>query len=211
MDTASKFIVIEGLDGSGKTTQLRLLEQYLTDNGRRVVVTREPTESVSGGMLRDALSGETPRTAAEMAALFVLDRIHHNVSPTSGIEHLLAEGYDVICDRYYYSSMAYQGALTDFDWVRRMNVECPEIRRPDLCIFLDLDVDVCLERISANRASTEIYERRDTLTAVRQSYYRVFESLDDNIAVIDTSGSIEQVAAAVRAAVDGLYNIEGRH
>lgn len=201
MDTASKFIVIEGLDGSGKTTQLRLLEEYLVSLGRRVTMTREPTESLSGGMLRDALAGETKRTACEMAAMFVLDRIHHNVSPVSGINRLLADGYDVICDRYYYSSMAYQGALTDFEWVRRMNVECPEIRRPDLCIFLDLDVDVCLSRISANRATTEIYETRDTLTAVRQSYYRVFDALDDDVVIIDTAGSIEQVAGEVRRAV----------
>lgn len=199
------FIVIEGLDGSGKTTQLTLLESYLRERGRRTFLTREPTESVSGGMLRDALSGETRRTAAEMAALFVLDRIHHNQSPASGIEKMLDEGYDVICDRYYYSSMAYQGSMCDFEWVRRMNVDCPEIRRPDLCIFLDLDVDVCIERIGANRALTEIYERRDTLEAVRKSYYRVFDAIDDNVAIIDTAGDIESVAAAIRSAVDPIF------
>ena len=79
----------------------------------------------------------TPRTVAEMAALFTLDRIHHNQSE-NGIERGLANGFDVISDRYYYSSLAYQGSLTDYEWVRRMNCDCPEIRRPDLCIFLDM-------------------------------------------------------------------------
>ena len=203
---SGKFIVIEGLDGSGKTTQLRLLAEYLRGRGRRVFLTREPTESVSGGLLRDALSGETRRTPAEMAALFVLDRIHHNQSPVSGIEKMLADGYDVLCDRYYYSSLAYQGTLTDFEWVRRMNVDCPEIRHPDLCVFLDTDVDVCLGRIGANRATTEIYERRDTLAAVRKNYFHVLNSLDDNVAVIvDNGGDIECVATAIRGVIDPVF------
>lgn len=204
-DVTPKFIVMEGLDGSGKTTQLGRLEAYLGSRGRRVFVTREPTSSVTGGLLRDALSGESRRSDCEMAALFVLDRIYHNQNPICGINKMLADGYDVICDRYYYSSMAYQGSMTDFEWVRRMNIDCPEIRRPDLCIFLDLDPRVCLERISANRTTTEIYETEDTLTAVRQSYYRVFDAVEDRIAVIDTAADIDSVADAVRSAVNSIY------
>ena len=114
-----RFIVFEGIDGAGKTTQIELLEKKLQDEGRRVYRTAEPTESVTGGLLRDALSGNSKRTACEMAALFTLDRIFHNVNPINGIEKMLADGIDVICDRYYYSSMAYQGSETDVDWVRR--------------------------------------------------------------------------------------------
>ena len=101
--------------------------------------------------------------------------------------------------------MAYQGSMTDFEWVRRMNIDCPEIRRPDLCIFLDLDPRVCLERISANRTTTEIYETEDTLTAVRQSYYRVFDAVEDRISVIDTTADIDSVADAVRSAVNSIF------
>ena len=96
-----RFIVFEGIDGAGKTTQIELLAKRLQQEGRRVFRTAEPTESVSGGLLRDALSGISKRTPTELAALFVLDRIFHNTNPVNGIEKMLADGLDVICDRYY--------------------------------------------------------------------------------------------------------------
>ena len=199
-----RFIVFEGIDGAGKTTQIERLAARLRSDGRKVAVTAEPTESVSGGMLRDALGGLQKRTACEMAAMFVLDRIFHNVNP-SGIGALLDSGYDVICDRYYYSSMAYQGSQTDFAWVRDMNLGCPEIRRPDLCIFFDLSPEESLARIGRDRAKTEIYEKKEILETVRRQFLRVFEELDDKVAVIDTTGqSIDEVAEKVAEAVDTL-------
>ena len=96
-----KFIVFEGIDGAGKTTQINRLAERLRAEGRRVLVTAEPTVSVTGGLLRDALGGISSRTAGEMAAMFVLDRIFHNVNPVNGIEKMLTDGIDVICDRYY--------------------------------------------------------------------------------------------------------------
>ena len=190
-----RFIVFEGLDGAGKTTQIELLEKYLIAKGRRVFRTAEPTESVSGGMLRDALAGLSPRTACEMAAMFTLDRIFHNVNPANGIQKMLDAGYDVICDRYYYSSMAYQGSETDAAWVRDMNLACPEIRRPDLCIFLDLTPEESMERISRGRATQEIYENVEKLTAVRAQFYRVIEELkeSENIRVINAYRPIEEI------------------
>ena len=95
-----KFIVIEGLDGSGKTTQLHALAANLRSLGRSVAETAEPTTSTTGGLARDALSGFTPRTGAEIAALFMADRVAHNVNPVNGINKLLAEGRDVLCDRF---------------------------------------------------------------------------------------------------------------
>ena len=190
-----RFIVFEGIDGAGKTTQIDLLEKYLKEKGRRVFRTAEPTESVSGGLLRDALGGVSRRSACEMAALFVLDRVFHNVNPVCGIRKMLDEGFDVICDRYYYSSMAYQGSETDFDWVKRMNVDCPEILRPDACVFLDLSPEVSLERISKGRATREIYETVEKLTAVRERFLNVFEDLkkDEHIYVINAANSVPDV------------------
>ena len=199
-----RFIVFEGIDGAGKTTQIEKLAARLRSEGRKVAVTAEPTASVSGGLLRDALAGIHKRTACEMAALFVLDRIFHNVNP-SGIEAMLAEGYDVICDRYYYSSMAYQGSQTDADWVRDMNLKCPEIRRPDLCVFLDLSPEESMRRIAKDRTSTEIYEKKEILEAVRARFFHVFRELDDRVEIIDTTGlSIDDVAEKVAAAVEDL-------
>ena len=196
-----RFIVFEGIDGAGKTTQIERLAARLRAEGCRVAVTAEPTASVSGGLLRDALGGIQKRTACEMAALFVLDRIFHNVNP-GGIESLLAQGYDVICDRYYYSSMAYQGSQTDAHWVRDMNLGCPEIRRPDLCVFLDLSPEESLRRIARDRTTTEIYEKKDILEAVRARFFEVFRDVDDKVAIIDTTGlSIDEVAEKVAAVV----------
>lgn len=190
-----RFIVFEGLDGAGKTTQIELLANRLRETGRRVYCTAEPTESVSGGLLRDALGGVSKRSAGEMAALFVLDRIFHNVNPVNGIQKMLADGFDVICDRYYYSSMAYQGSETDPEWVRRMNLDCPEILRPDVCVFLDLTPAQSMERINRGRATQEIYENEARLTLVRDQFYRVFEQLkeSDNIRVVNAYRSIEEI------------------
>lgn len=203
-----RFIVLEGIDGSGKTTQIEQLASHLRSLGREVVVTAEPTISVSGGLLRDALGGLQKRTACEMAALFVLDRIFHNVSK-GGIKELLDNGYDVICDRYYYSSLAYQGSETDFDWVMRMNLDCPEIQRPDLCIFLDVDPDVSLGRIASSRASTEIYEKKELLEKFRARFLSVFDMLKDreNIAIVDASQPRERVAELVFEAVETRLGI----
>ena len=197
-----KFIVLEGIDGCGKSTQIERLAENLRALGRKVTVTAEPTASVSGKMLRTALSGAEKRTASEMAALFVLDRIHHNVAE-GGIEELLATGSDVICDRYYYSSLAYQGSETDFEWVRHMNLECPEIRRPDLCVFLDLLPKESLGRIAASRSSVEIYEKEELLEKFRARFLSVFDLLKetDRVAIVDASPSIDEVSEAVFLAV----------
>ncbi len=198
----AKFIVFEGIDGSGKSTQIRALAERLRAEGRRVYVTAEPTESVSGGMLRDALSGITKRSACELASLFVLDRINHNVNPVTGITKLLDADFDVICDRYYYSTLAYQGSETDFEWVRKMNVDCPEIRRPDVCIFLDIDPDVSMSRINkSDRGFTEIYERAEKLREVREKYFYAFERLTDNIKVIDAARDVKTIAEDIFRAV----------
>ena len=191
-----RFIVFEGIDGAGKTTQIERLAERLRAEGRRVAITAEPTGSVTGKMLREALSGRDPRTASEMAALFVLDRINHNVGE-GGIEQMLAEGIDVICDRYYYSSLAYQGSQTDFEWVKAMNLNCPEIRTPDICIFLDLEPKESLARIHARNISTEIYENEEILEAVRSRFLEVFASTGDNVAIIHAADTIDAVAERV--------------
>ncbi len=201
------FIVMEGLDGCGKSTQTALLKAYLTQSGRAVVCTAEPTEEATGKLLRRVLSGEIPCDPATAAALFAADRVRHNLLPETGIQALLQRGVIVLCDRYYYSSMAYQGAQADPDWVRRLNRENPYIRRPDLCLFLEAPVDVCLSRIRAGRKpdDREIFENRRSLEAIRSQFDRVFASLpDDPVIRIDASGDIPSVFDAIRAAVDAV-------
>ena len=200
-----RFIVFEGLDGSGKSTQISLLEKKLKAEGRKVAITAEPTQSVTGGALRDALSGNYERSQAELAAMFLADRIFHNVNKNTGIRAALEKGFDVICDRYYYSSFAYQGMDCGLDWVMKMNLDCPEIMKPDVCIFLDLDAEGSKRRIDTNRAAAEIFEQEETLKAVRSKFFEVFELLEDeNIRIIDASRSIDEIAEDISAVVDAL-------
>ncbi len=199
----AKFIVIEGLDGSGKSTHIKELARRMRAAGRRVHETAEPTASATGGLIRDALSGLTPRSGAEIAALFMADRVAHNSNPVNGIAKMLADGIDVISDRYYYSSLAYQGTVTDPEWVYAINVNCPEIRKPDLCIFLDLSEEACLYRMERGRVSREIYENADSLLATRKRYFAVFRQLEgrDKVCIINADRPKEEVADDIFAEV----------
>lgn len=194
-----KFIVFEGIDGAGKTTQIQLLAKRLREKGIDVDVSAEPTTNESGKALRRALSGQEKKSYCEMAAMFVLDRIGHNAQ----IRELVDAGKTVISDRYYYSSLAYQGKATDYAWVRAMNIDCPEIRRPDVCIYLDLTPEESLKRISNGRESVEIYENLEKLTEVRASFYYAIEDLrkdGEQIFIVDASRSLEEIS-------DEIFNI----
>lgn len=207
MSERGLFIVIEGVDGSGKTTQSELLSAYLRGLGRKVHHTAEPTATGLGGMVRDGLGAEHPRTSDELAAMFLADRVAHNVSQKSGIRRYVEGGTDVVCDRYYYSSIAYQGVDGSLEWVADMNLNCPSIMKPDICIFIDLDPEKCLEHIRAGRSHFEIYEENAAvISETRRRYGIVFDMLDgrDNIVIVDGARSREEVFADIRAAVEKL-------
>ena len=189
-----RFIVFEGIDGAGKTTQAKLLAQKLESLGKSVYLTAEPTDLESGRELRKILGGEKKKTDCELALLFTLDRIAHNIDKEKGINAMLDAGYNVICDRYYYSSLAYQGPVTSYEWVKSLNLNCPDILHPDICIFLDLTPEQSLERISKGREKLEIFEKLATLTRVRECFFGVITDLDDNIAVLDAYRSPEAIA-----------------
>ncbi len=196
------FIVFEGLDGSGKGTQISMLAKRLESEGAKLAVTAEPTQFATGGLVRDALGGLTRRTQSELAGLFLADRIAHCANPASGIGTLLKDGYTVICDRYYYSSFAYQGMDTDLKWVMDSNLNCPDIIKPDVCIFLDVPPEECDRRIAAGRASREIFEQIETIRRIREKYTEVFRLLPEhNIKIVSAIGTPEEIAERVYAAV----------
>ena len=199
-----KFIVFEGLDGTGKTTQIKRLARYLEDRGEKVFVTAEPTEFPSGRLIRRVLSGEVPSTPWSTAALFLADRIRHCADPEDGIAKHLAAGETVITDRYYFSTFAYQGHETDLDWTMEMHYRCPELLRPDLVLFLTMSPEKCMERIIAGRPAEaiEIYENTAALTKISAQFDRVFDLLRDRerIVYIDADGTRDEVTARVLAA-----------
>ena len=202
-----RFIVFEGIDGSGKTTQAQLLAAFLRKEGLEVVLTAEPTDLPSGKELRLALSGKQKKSECEMAALFVLDRIAHNNDAKNGLRALVENGAYVICDRYYYSTLAYQGMSTDYAWVRSMNLSCPDIMKPDLCIYLDLTPKQSLERIRRGRESTEIYETEEILTRVRDTFMNVIDDLKttDNIAIVNAYRPADEIAVEICGLVKRIF------
>ncbi len=152
------------------------------------------------------LSGEVPSTPWALSALFLADRIIHNTDKDTGIEKMLADGKTVISDRYYYSTFAYQGHETDLSYVMDMHFSCPEIRRPDLVLFLTMPAEKCIERIKANRPdqAIEIYENTESLTRISRQFDTVFEKLGDKekIVYIDADGTIEEVSERLFRAYD---------
>ena len=203
-----KFIVFEGIDGAGKSTQVALLKEKLEAMGRKVALTAEPTDLESGRALRAALSGKVKKTECEMAAMFVLDRIAHNTDSENGICAITDKGFDLISDRYYYSTLAYQGQTTSYAWVKAMNTLCPEIKRPDLCIYLDLLPEQSLARIKGRGEAVEIYENEERLTGVRNAFLSVIDDLraeGEKIFVVNADRSPEEISREIFDIVKTIF------
>ncbi len=201
----NRFIVVEGLDGSGKSTQIKMLKEYLESKGEKVYMTAEPSEGRIGKTLREMLSEDIPTDMYFQAGMFLADRIDHCTNPENGIKKMLEEGYTVISDRYYYSTFAYQGTKSDMDYIMKINLDCPAILRPDVCIFLDLNPEICKGRIDTNRGKTEMYEKNiEVMKSIRKNFLDVLDSLKDreNIKIINAEGSIEDIQKAIREAVE---------
>jgi dTMP kinase len=202
-----RFIVIEGLDGAGTTTQAGLLGDRLA-NSRSVYVTYEPTDGPAGLQIRMVLEHRLRMDPAALAALFAADRMDHlyHRDGGGGIVPRLLGGTDVISDRYYLSSLVYQGMDVDWDWIWQIHARCI---RPDRTIFVDVPVDVCLSRIAAGRGGRpDLYERRETLARVREGYLRNIDRLrqeGEAIAVVDGDAPLEEVRAAIWVEVAGLF------
>src|SRR5471030_3248312 len=147
------FIAFEGIDGSGKSTQVKLLKEKLEATGLKVYVTCEPTDSPMGKMIREIFSHKIEADHRTIAALFVADRLDHLLNKTNGILKKLEEGYTVITDRYYFSSYAYQSPYMDLNWVIQANSLSADLLRPDLNIYIDISPELSIERLNKGRSS----------------------------------------------------------
>ncbi len=194
-----RFIVLEGIDGSGTTTQAHALVTAIEASGGRAIYTREPSDGPVGAYIRTILRGEQAHTAGEhtLAALFAADRLDHwdrEIDPT------LAGGADVICDRYVLSSMAYQGVMTgDESWVRDLNAQA---RPADLTVLLELPPDEAGRRRASRGEAEERYEPDDTQQAVAAAYGRLARTL--GAVVIDGSRPAQVVTADLLDALEEM-------
>jgi dTMP kinase len=191
------FIIFEGIDGSGLTTQSRNLSTHLEEKGNKVFLTKEPTNNLIGRIIRDILKGAYKIDQETLALLFTADRSMHMDS----IKRELKDSF-VICDRYYFSNFAYQMLQIDLDYLIQIN---SRFLKPDLTIFLDVPAKVCKKRIDENREHIEIFEHQETLEKIRENYLKIIESFKKkgfNIVKIDGNRSIEETHAAVAACVE---------
>jgi dTMP kinase len=176
--------VLEGLDGAGTTTQMRLLVERLARQGTPHAATWEPTDGEVGRLLRSILALETPAHPRTIALLYAADRNEHVKSPHTGIEARTKNGELVICDRYLFSSIAYQSIDCGTDFVLGINAGFP---LPQCLIFLDTPVEVCQERLS-HRGKPELFDGLGFQSRVREGYMQTLERYRDsgmNIARVD--------------------------
>jgi dTMP kinase len=194
-----RFVVFEGIDGSGKTTQSQLLYKRLASTNTPVFATCEPTDGPVGRLLRRMLSGDLPADQRTIASLFAADRTAHLTDPETGIRQVVDNGTTVVCDRYYFSSYAYHSQYMDMEWVIQANRLNAEILKPDITLFIDVDPEICLKRLQTSRKHLEIYERLDIMKQVRANYLAAFHRLEaqERVAVIDGNDSVENIAEAV--------------
>jgi dTMP kinase len=189
------FIAFEGIDGSGKSTQVKLLADKLTEKGHKVYTTHEPTAGPIGKMIRDIFNHRMEGDQRTIAALFVADRLEHLLNKTDGILQRLAEGYTVITDRYYFSSYAYHSVHVEMDWVIAMNREASKLLRPDLNIYIDISPEVSMQRIQKGRESVEMYETLENQKQVYTMYEKAFELEKDNEMIFRVKG--DQLATRI--------------
>jgi dTMP kinase len=208
------FIVVEGLDGAGTTTQTERVAQMLRDRGQPAATSCEPSQGPVGTLIRQMLSmritvpdgkgGHRPVGRETLALLFAADRLDHL---ESHIEPTLGAGKAAISDRYYHSSFVYQGEgegeHVDYEWVRTLNERA---RRPDLTVFLEAPVDLCLQRM-AHRANRDIFESRASLKRLHRRYQQVMDLLvaqGENILRLDAALPKEELTEAIVDAVAEL-------
>ena len=180
MSRKAVFIVLEGIDGSGKTTLAKSLKEKLEAKGYKTQLTAEPTSGPVGSLLRSEKIGD-PKAET---LLFVADRSCH----TSEIIELLDNGISVISDRYYASTLAYQSAALEgpsFDYPLLEEMNRAVIREPDITILLDLDPEVSAGRVSSRGEQISKFERLEFQRRVRDNYLKIAEK--HNFIVLDAS------------------------
>jgi len=198
-----RFLVLEGLDGAGTTTQAAWLAGWLRAKGREVHLTAEPSRGPVGAMLRQVLGkrvvggGGQDFDASAVALLFAADRLDHWASE---IGPRLRQGIDVVSDRYVLSSLAYQAASTgDARWVEAVNAKAPPA---DLTLFLAVRPQVALRRRYAASADREIYEVPAFQRRVHREYRRALRQLGERVVEIPGDGPVELVSALLARALE---------
>lgn len=191
------FIVFEGIDGSGTSTQAELLNNYFIAQGKKTVVTPEPTSGPVGKLIRQILNNQelifmpdTQRFDEQMSYLFAADRYYHLHNQQDGVLSLLKQNINVISTRYYFSSLAYHCQdAHDFNQVKILNQNFPN---PDLVIYIDIPVKDALIRLQ-EREHREVYEYEEKLIKVKSNYQDIFKNYPNLLVKIDGKKNVNNL------------------
>lgn len=198
---SGRFIVLEGIDGSGKGTQLALLAERLTKAGHSVWLTREPTDGAIGRLIREGLGDAARFDEATIALLFAADRLAH----IAEIRQHLAAGEIVLCDRYVLSSLAYNSQTLTLEWILALNEQADARLHPDLTLYFDLSEQLAMSRIDARGDVHERYETQRQLYQVREMYRMLADvRIADNVHTIDAKETPEIIAENAWQAVQNI-------
>jgi len=191
------FIAFEGLDGSGSSTQARLLAEKLEASGHPALVTKEPTASNPiGRMIRDVLQHKWQASPEALQLLFSADRAEHLKDE---IQPALKKGQIVISDRYLFSTIAFGSlAVPDVEWLKQLNRLYP---LPDMTFLFKLDPAECMKRIHSRGQPTELFEKEEKLRKIWKTYEAISKGYP-NVHLIDASQSIEVIREEIWGIVE---------
>ncbi len=185
-----KFIVFEGLDGAGSSTQIDKLAAALKKEGKNPVVTKEPTNNIIGGLIRGQLTKDWNSSMECLQLLFAADRAHH-------LDRLIIPALKdkkiVLCDRYFFSTVAFGALDLDRNWLMEIN---DQFLLPDLIVLLKVSPRECLKRMHENRFQLELFEEEKKLQKVWKTYVWLANKFP-NVKIVDGARSIESIASDI--------------
>jgi dTMP kinase len=193
-----KFIVLEGIDGAGTSTQIKRLVQTNPD---KYIATAEPTSGPTGKFLRQMLAGDFKVDERTNAYLFAADRCEH-IFGKGGVKELCESGKTVVSDRYFFSSLAYQSVSCGLELPQLLNSPFP---LPEYLFFFDINPEISLARVNARNESKEIYENLEAQKKIAALYEKVISMYEQNPALreemkiirLDASKTIEEISGII--------------
>lgn len=189
-------IAFEGLDGSGSSTQAKLLAESLQKEGKSVLLTKEPTDGTPiGKLIREVLQHQWEASPEGLQLLFSADRAEHL---RNLILPALNSGKIVITDRYLLSTLAFGGLGIEIEWLKELN---KKFVQPDLTFLLKLSPEDCLKRIAKRGNQTELFEKKEKLERVWQNYENLSQDTS-SLFIIDAQPEIETIHQQIKAIVD---------